>query len=345
VGEITYSPFAFAAIVFDIPPVRGANPGSQKVKERKMQNIQTNQPSNGVLFEMLENRTLLSAAPHPAAAITLDQAPQLNQPLKHAKAKVKKAKVKMPKAAPAIVEPAVTDPSITYRDFSKEPLFSSTGPSLNDINQGYVGDCYFLSTLSAVAATNPARIQNDIFANGDGTYTVKLVSHNKAQSVRVDAQLPVWPNGQLAYAGLGAEKSLWVAVMEKAWAQVRTKANSYASIASGWMKEAFSALGVKSKSVLKAKSATKLLTQLQADLKSGQATTIGTSNVPAGVSLIGDHAYEVDAIEVDATGAPVSVRLRNPWGIDGIGSDGNNDGYVTITGNQLFAAYAGVVSA
>lgn len=311
------------------------------------QNIQTRRPSNGAMFEVLENRTLLSAAPHPAAAVTLKQTPQLHQPLKQAKAKINQAKtkVKAPKAAAAIVEPAVTDPSITYRNFSNDPLFPAGGPSINDIKQGYVGDCYFLSTLSAVAATNPARIQNDIFANGDGTYTVKLASHNKVQSVRVDAELPVWPNGQLAYAGLGTQNSTWVALMEKAWAAVRTKVSSYASIAGGWMQEAFAALGVKSKSVFNTRNPINLMAQLQADLKSGQATTVGTNNVPAGVPLIGDHAYEVAAVNVDATGTPISIRLRNPWGVDGAGNDGSNDGYVTVTASQLFAACDGIVSA
>ena len=41
----------------------------------------------------------------------------------------------------------------------------------------------------------------------------------------------------------------------------------------------------------------------------------------------------------------VGVRLRNPWGVDGAGSDGANDGYVTLTGAQALAAMSGAVSA
>jgi len=49
-------------------------------------------------------------------------------------------------------------------------------------------------------------------------------------------------------------------------------------------------------------------------------------------------------VNVDAQGQPVSVTLRNPWGTDGGGSnDGANDGYVTLTGAQLYAVFWAVV--
>ena len=47
----------------------------------------------------------------------------------------------------------------------------------------------------------------------------------------------------------------------------------------------------------------------------------------------------------DASGNVISITLRNPWGVDGAGNDGNNDGYVTITPAQAFAGYLGVTVA
>ena len=43
---------------------------------------------------------------------------------------------------------------------------------------------------------------------------------------------------------------------------------------------------------------------------------------------------------------PVSITLRNPWGVDGGGShDGSNDGLITLTGHELLGSIGGVTSA
>jgi hypothetical protein len=65
--------------------------------------------------------------------------------------------------------------------------------------------------------------------------------------------------------------------------------------------------------------------------------------VPAGIPLASNHAYAIIAVNTDADGTPVSLVLRNPWGIDGAGNDGTNDGFVTITREQADAAFVGVV--
>ena len=76
-----------------------------------------------------------------------------------------------------------------------------------------------------------------------------------------------------------------------------------------------------------------------------QPLTVGINSVPNGAALIGGHAYTVDKVNVDATGKVTSVVLRNPWGVDGAGNDGKNDGYVTISLSTLFAASYGGTAA
>ena len=49
------------------------------------------------------------------------------------------------------------------------PLFSAGGPVLTDINQGDVGDCYFLAALGETALQDPSLIQNMIQLNPNGT--------------------------------------------------------------------------------------------------------------------------------------------------------------------------------
>jgi hypothetical protein len=281
------------------------------------------------MFETLESRTMMSVTlPHVEATKAAAKAPVVKAPLKQI-------------IPPVKADPAVTDKSITYKNFSSDPLFASTGPSINDINQGDLGDCYLLSTLSSVASTDPKLIEKDIVADGNGVYTV-IFGAGKGTQVNVNADLPVMPDGQLAYAQLGTQNSLWVALYEKAFAEYQNpKANSYAAIVGGWMNEAFSALGLTSKTAMTESSPAGLITTLQSDLKAGDFTTFGTvSTLPTGSPLIADHAYEVNSVQVDSNGTPLSITLRNPWG-----SGSANDGFVTITAQQAYSAFVGIVTA
>ena len=84
---------------------------------------------------------------------------------------------------------------------------------------------------------------------GDGTYAVQFERGSATVYVRVDADLPTWHGGTtLVYADLGAQDSMWVAVMEKAFAYFRTGVADYAELDGGWMAEASTALGLGSTS-------------------------------------------------------------------------------------------------
>ena len=48
------------------------------------------------------------------------------------------------------------------------------GPSVNDMDQGGVGDCYLIATLGAIADTDASSIQNMFIDNGDNTWTVRF---------------------------------------------------------------------------------------------------------------------------------------------------------------------------
>ncbi len=125
------------------------------------------------------------------------------------------------------------------------------GVDVTDINQGEVGDCYFMAGLGAVAVQDEGRIENMFTDNGDGTFTVRFFRDGVAEFVTVDRSLPVRVggkagpdtlvfanNGQAAYSttellmrvGTPAQPprtlELWVALAEKAYAQVNE---------SGWL--------------------------------------------------------------------------------------------------------------
>ena len=87
-----------------------------------------------------------------------------------------------------------------------------TGPSINDVSQGELGDCYLLSVLSSVAKTDVPLIRQLIVPNANGTFTVTFTGK---KTVTVNADLPTLPDGRPAYAQLGTDNSLWVPLVEK----------------------------------------------------------------------------------------------------------------------------------
>jgi hypothetical protein len=246
-----------------------------------------------------------------------------------------------------LADPKAISASATYQNFSTLPLFTDAGPAEDDIQQGAVGDCWFLSTISSVAKINSDVIRQRVVDLGDGTFAVQFNRAGQNVFVRVDADLPV-SYGQAAYASTTntkGESSLWVAIMEKALAEFRgsSTAPSYSSISGGWMTEAHDALGLSSTSLWSAASASDWAKQISDALIANKSVTYATNGNPSG-ALIGGHAYTVDHMGTDSLGN-TTVTLRNPWGVDGAGSDGANDGYVTLTVQQAFANTIGCVFA
>jgi len=90
----------------------------------------------------------------------------------------------------------------------------------NDINQGQIGDCYFLVVLSSLAE-NPNRIKkifNQEHKRPSGIYSLNLFIDGIDQKVYVDDYLPT-QNRNLVFAH-NRQKEIWVSLIEKAWAKI-----------------------------------------------------------------------------------------------------------------------------
>lgn len=108
----------------------------------------------------------------------------------------------------------------------------------NDIRQGSLGDCYFLSVLGSLAEW-PKRIRK-MFASDElefhGCYGVHFCVRGEWRTVVVDDRFPCLPNGGAAFSkGNGSE--LWVMILEKAWAKLH---GSYYRIEAGRMSDCLS---------------------------------------------------------------------------------------------------------
>src|SRR5206468_686855 len=73
-----------------------------------------------------------------------------------------------------LADPKLTDSGMTYKNFAGATLFSDAGPSKDDVNQGYIGDCWFLSSLASVAKVDANKIQQSVVDLGDGTFAVQF---------------------------------------------------------------------------------------------------------------------------------------------------------------------------
>jgi Ca2+-binding RTX toxin-like protein len=131
-----------------------------------------------------------------------------------------------------LIDPVRMHKDTTLKNFKTNPLFASDGPSMDDVFQGEIGDCYFVASLSAIAKARPEIIKKMVVDLGDGTYAVRFYRNGTPTFVRVDADLWV-QNGVPIYAGLGHEGSTWVAIIEKAYCFFRRQTSSYLSIVSG----------------------------------------------------------------------------------------------------------------
>ncbi len=113
------------------------------------------------------------------------------------------------------------------------PLFLHK-PHINDIKQGYIGDCYFLSALTAYMRSNPEGIMNMFYDIGDGNVLVRLYMGYDENNRRVDnpeemirpgvTMRPVYIKVRKDYdISATAQDCMWVQLLEKAYVSTGTE--------------------------------------------------------------------------------------------------------------------------
>jgi hypothetical protein len=209
------------------------------------------------------------------------------------------------------------------------PLFGTSGtPSYLDVNQGYLGDCYFVSSLGETALQDPSLIENMIKSDGNGAYSVCFYVNGQADYVTVNSELPYmgggydWANGStLEFANGPVE---WVALVEKAFAELnaQTAAANYGGHPTGdayedlnggtavalseITDETFNTYNLTSKE--STASLASLMSTLSTDFKAGDEIILSTPNVDNG-NLVGDHMYMITGVNASAG----TISIQNPW--------------------------------
>lgn len=117
----------------------------------------------------------------------------------------------------------------TYQKYEGKAFLGE--PSVMDVDQGALGDCFLISGMGAVAAANPELIKKAVKDNGDGTYAITFYELQKdgktfAPHVEtVDSYLPSYPGqkrttyAQSDTAFNPLSQALWPALIEKGYAQ------------------------------------------------------------------------------------------------------------------------------
>jgi hypothetical protein len=232
-------------------------------------------------------------------------------------------------------------------------LFGSSGAAdINDIDQGAMGDCAFLSALGATLNARPSDVANMIIDNGDNTYTMRFYPATRnnngtatpalrAEYVTVDRRLAT-VNGQLIFASAGLQANdssniLWAPLVERAyaqWREFREGDNGYNLIGNGDQPQRPLAY----------------ITGRSADIRYTSSVAFGDIQSAIAVNrpivawssqdstfIVGGHAYSVISA-LDNSGQQV-IRVRNPWGVDGRSPVGDpNDGFVDLTFDQFTSA-------
>lgn len=126
-------------------------------------------------------------------------------------------------------------------------LFRGT-PSADDVQQGELGDCWFLSSLAAMAEFQGGRLVQRLLPDQRqfsraGAYLVRFWLGGRWRDVIVDDRLPCIGNGlgtytQLAYCAT-RKCQLWASIIEKGFAKA---CGSYEALAGGEAEEALTVL-------------------------------------------------------------------------------------------------------
>ena len=276
----------------------------------------------------------------------------------------------------ACADPKSFKPTTGYKIPEKCELFADTRPQAKDVKQGSLANCYFISTLAALAEKRPHFIKSMISDQGDGKYAIRFYHEGKPKWIMVDADLPQKLNerGPLYAKTSDSDKDgrpeIWAPLIEKAFAKFREQyplpgkenRKGYHCLHYGRAHQTYEALtGLKGQRIELVDSLDKTLPTTindflrpdrQDDLWSyacgsnrGCIVVAGTGNLSendkkkACAGLVGKHVYTV--LKTYTRNGERFIQLRNPWGSGEPrqNHDGTDDGVFVMRWNDFMQTF------
>ncbi|MFT7621148.1 MAG: hypothetical protein ACI9WU_000309 [Myxococcota bacterium] len=219
-----------------------------------------------------------------------------------------------------------------YKDVGDD-LFNGK-PKLEDVQQGYLADCFLVAAMGAVAKQRPDIIQRMFVDHGDGTVTVTLhtmksgwlvpfgTAGSTEHNIRVKKDLPVNGSASKPTYAKGKDGQLWPGLLEKAYVHLKAKGEYQGVNKGGHTTDALETItGSKArsfKSVGKTDEALLIeLTKALADKKPVASGSFSKNDIKTNETLkkmatdrdvAAWHAYVVDDVKDGL------IYMKNPWG-------------------------------
>lgn len=252
--------------------------------------------------------------------------------------------LKRPVHQPALTEESAKTGRVSYD--ARPGQLTVDGFGADDPLQGNVGDCYFISSLAAVAKARPDLLAKAVTTNRDGTYTVTFFDQPKGATkptpvaVTIDGSFAN-QHGRLEYASARETKELWPLIFEKAYAAWK---GGFDAIEAGMAATALTALTGATPDFFPVTSESKpdeLFARLK-DACANQGCVVALSKTwdPSERGIVADHAYTL--LGVEEKNGEKYVSLRNPWGEREPGHDGRDDGVFTMSLKTFMTSFATV---
>ena len=208
------------------------------------------------------------------------------------------------------------------KDIFPEPHLFENDISVNDVRQGKIGNCYFLSSIAALCEF-PVLI-SDIFITKDynvnGIYELQLYIDGEKQIVYLDDYFPCIKGTNVPYFAKPNSFELWVMLLEKAWAKIN---GGYANIVSGWPCDVMRALTGFGCESLDHKNNVERIWNIVRFVDQHNAIICSSTKASSDVNRVGlmdAHTYtliDTEELEDDDKNPVRLVKLRNPWGESG----------------------------
>ncbi len=244
----------------------------------------------------------------------------------------------------------------SYEKYVGELFLARDGvkaPSVMDVDQGSIGDCYLIAAMGAVAASNPGVIEDMIdFDASTGMFTVTFQEMQRDRTFKphketVDSFLPTRAGGgknRTAFAMSDqafdpSNQALWPAIIEKAYAQWQ---GGYHVLDEGGSSSKAMQLftGVRSirESMPSADDVVPMFEKFQTENKAvvcGSRDEIAQRNMKGLLDGSGDGAYTGQLKDHDGGGAEVTkgtVRIRD---VEGEAGSARDDRKGKLTGSNV----------